>query len=145
MKRLSHRQNIKKNIGIDRYIKVKKLLFLRSIMVMPEDAICKRILYLRAEEYRNDPIRGARNEYGSPILDIFSVCNEFDMLEMYLRMASNGCHFSKSEWKNMIWKSALRLQDTEHRPANSKVLMYRVIDHPFYLIWWIIIIICIHQ
>ena len=40
-------------------------------MVMPEDAICKRIMYNRATEYHNDPIKSARNEYDSPLLDIF--------------------------------------------------------------------------
>ena len=69
-------------------------------------AICKCIMYNRAEECRNDTIKGARNEYDSPLLDIFKVCDEFGMLDICLRMASNGCHLSKQEWKNIIWEQA---------------------------------------
>ena len=72
---------------------------------MPEDAICKRSMYISAEEYRNDPTKEAWNEYDRPLLDIFNVCDEIDMLDMCLRMVSNGCHLSKSEWKNMIYSA----------------------------------------
>ena len=99
---------------------------------MPEVAICKRIMSLRAEEFRNDPMKGNRNEHGSPLLEIFKVCEEFGMLDICLRMAINGCHLSKTEWKNM------QLQYSECTPENNHTLMYRVIDKPCYLIWWIL-------
>ena len=106
-------------IDIDRYIKVKKATIFRTITVMPEDASCKHIMSLRAEEFHNDPMKGNRNEHGSPLLEIFKVCKEFGMLDICLRMARNGCHLSKTDRKNMIWEKAWQLQDNECTPENN--------------------------
>ena len=42
------------------FIRVKRLLFLRTIITMPENSICKRIPVHKAEEYRKDPFKGSR-------------------------------------------------------------------------------------
>ena len=89
-------------ISIDRFIKVKKLLFLRSIIIMPHDAICKQILVARAAHCNNDVQKRTRIEHSSPIFKILNVCNEFDILEMFLAMIENGSHMSKIEWKEFM-------------------------------------------
>ena len=38
----------------------------------------------------------------------------------------------------MVWEKAWQLQDNECAPENNHTLMYRVIDKPCYLIWWIL-------
>ena len=125
-------------ISIDRYIKVKKLLFLRSILIMTDDAICKRILGHQSSLYSLDPVRFARNESDSPIYDILNVCDEFGILNMCQRMINNGCWLSKSEWKNMIWGIAWQLEDREIDETCQNTFLYRIIERPFFLSWWII-------
>ena len=65
-------------ISIERYVKVKKLLFLRTIMVMTDDAICKQILVHRTREYQIDVPKSNINEYNSPVFDILNTCKDFD-------------------------------------------------------------------
>ena len=105
---------------------------------MPDDAICKRLLNHRAEEYRNDPVKGARNESLSPIFEMLNVSKEFGIFDICLGMAENECHFSKTEWKNKIWDIAWSMEDNDYELHNNRSLLFRIIERPFYLIWWII-------
>ena len=53
-------------------------------------------------------------------------------------MIANGCHLSKVEWEKKIWEIAWRKEDEEYDLHRSNALIFRVLDCPFYLIWWII-------
>ena len=93
-------------ISIDCFIKVKKLLLLRTIMVMAEDAICKRILIHRAHEYGVNSVKCSRNECDSPIYETFNKCKEFGILEKCIEMVDRGCYLSKQDWKKLVWDTA---------------------------------------
>ena len=114
------------------------LIFLRTIITMPENAICKRILMKKAEDYRIDPLKGSRNDCSSPINELLNVSRDFGILDLCLDMIANGCHLSKVEWKKIIWEIALQKEDEEYDLHRSNALLFKVIDRPFYLIWWII-------
>ena len=66
-------------ISMSRFIQVKNLLFLRTILVMPEEAICKQILVLRATDYQHDRVVSARNVHDSPTFKIFNANKEFEI------------------------------------------------------------------
>ena len=89
-------------ISIERYVKVKKLLFLRTIMVMTDDAICKQMLVHRTREYQIDVPKSNINEYNSPVFDILNTCKDFDILDICINMIENGFHFDKQEWKRKV-------------------------------------------
>ena len=125
-------------ISIDRFIKVKKLLFLRTILVMPDDAICKRMLTHKAEIYTEHQVTSARNEFDSPIFEILNVCKEFGIFEKCIEMINGGCYLSKLEWKTMVWDIAWRMEDFEYSLSCPNSFMYRIIDKPYFLTWWII-------
>ena len=59
-------------ISIDRFIKVKTLFFLKSMMVMTDEYMCKQLLVHRAGEYQNYPIIRARKEHDSHIFEILN-------------------------------------------------------------------------
>ena len=125
-------------MDIVQFINVKKMLFLRTIITMPDDAICKRVLVHKATEYRNDPLRGTRNTYNSPINELLNVSREFGILELCLDLIENGCHLSKYEWKKKVWEIAWQKEDEMYDLYRNDALLFRVIDRPFYLIWWVI-------
>ena len=89
-------------LSIDRFIKVKKLLFLRTILVMSDDAICKRMLVHKAAVYTEHQFISSRNEVDSPIFEILNVCKEFGILDKCVDMINGGCYLSKFEWKTMV-------------------------------------------
>ena len=122
-------------MDIVQFINVKKMLFLRTIITMPDDAICKRVLVHKATEYRNDPLRGTRNAYNSPINELLNVSREFGILELCLDLIENGCHLSKYEWKKKVWEIAWQKEDEMYDLHRNDALLFRVIDRPFYLIF----------
>ena len=69
-------------LSLIRYISAKKLLFLRTIIVMNEMAVCKRILVSRAEDFLQDIDKGSRNEFESPIFEMLKTAHEFGILEI---------------------------------------------------------------
>ena len=93
-------------MSIDRFIQVKKLLFLRTMMAMYDDATCKQILISRSNEYQNDPVRCFRNEHNSPVYEILNICKEFGFLDLCMGMVAGGCHFSNEVWRNKVWEIA---------------------------------------
>ena len=50
--------------------------------IVPDDAICKRLLCQSANEYHEDPINRARNEYCNPIIALFNAWKYFDILDI---------------------------------------------------------------
>ena len=61
-------------MSIDRYIQGKKLLFLRTIVKLEDDAICKRLLKERTLEFSQNHEAAKANEYDSPIYDLLNTC-----------------------------------------------------------------------
>ena len=125
-------------ISIDRFIKVKKLLFLRSILVMPDDAICKRLLVHKAAVYNEHQYISSRNESDRPIFEILNVCMEFRIFEKCFNMINGGCYLSKYEWKTMVWDIAWQMEDNTYNLSCPNTFMFRIIDKPYFLTWWII-------
>ena len=84
-------------ISIGRSITVKKLLFLRTILVMTDDSICKHLLIHRAAVYSADSVKYSRNESDNAIFEISNVCEEFEILEICQAMNNNRSYLSKTE------------------------------------------------
>ena len=64
---------------------------------------------------------------------------DFGILNLCLDMIDNGgCHLSKPEWKKKIWGIAWQKEDEWYELQRSNAMLFRVLDRPFYLIWWII-------
>ena len=91
-------------ISIDRYIQVKKLLFLRTITVMDENSVCKRILQARANEYGMNMVKSRINENSSPVFDLLNNCADAGMIDICMNMIMNGHIYSKELWKRMVWE-----------------------------------------
>ena len=125
-------------IDILKFIKVKKLLFLRTILVMPDDSICRQILKTRKEAYVNNPNNGINNVHSSPTFELLNTCSEFDILDMCYTMIENGCHLSKSEWSKYIRSIAWRKEDEEYSVTNKDSILYQVTEKPRCITWWAI-------
>ena len=88
-------------MNILNFIKTRKLIFLRTIVVMQEYMPLRKILIERVREYgSNDP-----NVTESPIVQILPYCEEFGLLENVQNMCGGNVP-SKTEWKRLIWEKA---------------------------------------
>ena len=129
-------------MSIHRVIQVKKLMFLRTILVMEDNDICKRILVHRAEEFCNNIEIGRRNEFCSPIFDILSTSIQVDLFDIYMRMVRTGCTFSKAEWRKKVWEKVWLKEDEDcsllYKQPHQNYLLFEITEKPYYLIWWIL-------
>ena len=125
-------------INIIRLIKVKKMLFLRTIFLMNEINPIRQVLIQKTEANigANFPID---NTQDSPIIDLLNVSYEYGMLDK-VRQFARGAIFSKEVWKKVIWAAAwqIEMDEWEHKTHNSNThsLLGMVMEGPAYNIWW---------
>ena len=127
-------------IRLEIFIYVKKMLFIRTIAVMCENSIYRRIFMHRYLEYeRNMELRN-ENRLQSPTFDILRISNIFGLYNEVGRMLHGTVLYSKKQWKDMVWEKAwyLENQDWHFRTNlfNSTKYISATIDSVKTLIWW---------
>ena len=129
-------------VSLEKVVYVKKLLFLRSICVMKDDATCKRILNNRTTAYNEDRVKARLNENNSPVFEIYNIAERVNLNDKCLNMVVNGHMYGKKEWSRIVWKSIWNLEDEEVQLYKNQLatekLLFQVIERPYYLTWWII-------
>ena len=125
-------------ISIERFIQVNKMLFLRTLMVMPDESIVKQVLVDRVNMYQNDTERYTRNEINSLVFELLNTCKMFGNFYICVAVINGGCYFSKDEWKKKIWEIAWVKEDEDYKFTCQTTFMYKVIDKPYFLIWGIL-------
>ena len=85
-------------LSIDKFIQVKKLLFLRTMSILDESAICKKILTVGTQKYIDDVAKCKINAYNSPIFDMLKVAESVGLLGECINMIMNGHFYSKEGW-----------------------------------------------
>ena len=129
-------------LSIDRYIQGKKLMFLRTILELEDDAICKRLLYERSLEYANQRAKASTNEHDSPIYDLLNTSADIGLYEVCMNMIRNEHHYTKQEWKVIVWEKIWKMEDKDcnrmYIDGRDTPMLFKVLSKPYYLIWWII-------
>ena len=116
-------------VSLEKVVYAKKLLFLRSICVMKDDATCKRILLNRTNVYNDDRNKGRLNACNSPIFEIFNIAERINLTDKCLNMVVNG---HMESWSRIVWEGIWNLKDEEiqlykNQQATEK-LLYQVIE-----------------
>ena len=129
-------------MSLDRVIQVKKLLFLRTIMVLNDDDRCKRILVNRANELCENLNVKKRNEFSSPIFDILNTSIQVELFDSCMRMIRFGCLYSKAEWRKIVWEKVWCKEDEDclrmYKQPHQNHLLFEITGKPYYLVWWIL-------
>ena len=82
-------------MSLDRVIQVKKLMFFRTVVIMDDDDVCKRICTTRSRDFVNNLDVGRRNECGSPIFDLLNVSILVGVYDLCMQMIANGHFYTK--------------------------------------------------
>ena len=100
-------------LRLETFIYAKNMLFIRTVLIMPDDMLHKTVFLTRLHDFENDKHRACENKYYSPIFDLLRVSMMFRMYDMVKRMA-NGTHvYSKLSWKNIVWTNAWKIDKEE--------------------------------
>ena len=129
-------------LSLDRYIQGKKMMFLRSILVLDDDAICKRILIRRSLEFAQNTTVASLNRNNSPIFEIMKTSMEMGMFDICMNMIHRAHFYTKAQWKKLVWKAVWDKEDEDcnilYKQNREVPMLFNVIDKTYYLIWWII-------
>ena len=122
-------------MSVTNIIKARKLIFLRTILVMKEFMPIRLILIERIRDF----VDGDDNLYDSPVKQALQITNEFGLWDVIGDMV-DGNLLSKSQWKKIVWERAWA---KEKEVWNEEFLNNRHLDlvklvmpHPGYSIWW---------
>ena len=122
-------------MGMLNIIKARKIIFIRTIMVMEDYMPLRRIAIERLAEFEPD---GA-NEYDSPLVQIFQYCDEFGLLDE-VRQMGNGALRSKTSWKKLVWDISWQKENEQisnlMRENRNMDLIHMVSPTIRYSIWW---------
>ena len=89
---------------LERVIQVRKLMFIRSILVMEDGSVPKTVFCERAKFYFDNVRFCSRNDQCSPVFDMLNVCSIFGFLEIVKDMVTNEHYYPKVTWREMVWK-----------------------------------------
>ena len=125
------------------YVKVKKLIFVRSILKMDPENVILKIFRLRLNKFCNDIENRRTNPYRSPIFDILNVALVFGVLGTIKEMSDGKIPIvSKYAWSQLIWERAWKLDDANWHASNTVLrendLLKKTIGNSRYLSWWAI-------
>ena len=92
-------------LRLERFIEVKKLLFLRSISCIDDGAI-HTILTRCIENFLANPELRQENTFLSPVYDLLNTAITFGYFNEVRNMVQQGHYWSKQTWRDMIWAKA---------------------------------------
>ena len=96
---------------IERFIQVKKMLFIRTILKMDDKPIIRNIFIAQFKVFANDIDKHTKKQFMSPVFDMMSVSIIFDFLPIINDAVLTGVVPSKKVWANLVWSRAWRLED----------------------------------
>ena len=128
---------------LERVIQIKKLMFIRSILVMEDHAVAKKIFCERANFYFRNILDGRANIHSSIVFDLLNVCDIFDLLEEVKNLIQRQHFYPKPVWKEMVWKRGWTLEDVhwqiEKQLFKNLELLKEISVDCRYLNWWMML------
>ena len=126
-------------VRLERYIQVKKMLFIRSILTMEEGSVAKTIFSERVKQL-NQAGTPLKDEEYSIVSNLMNVVSVFNLSREVLNMIERGHVYEKATWKKIIWDRAWSLEDTfwrvECNLQRNLDLISVINPSPRYLTWW---------
>ena len=129
-------------LSIDRFIQVKKLLFVRTMTILDDNVVCKKILIIGTNKFINDVEKSRMNANNSPVFDILKVAESVGILRECLNMILNGHIYPKEEWRRIVWSAIWKCEDEDYlliyKNPKPDTLLFKIVENAYYLVWWYI-------
>ena len=127
-------------VCIERYVKVRKLLFMYSIFILDDDSAYKIAFLERARFFFDYNNQCNDNQFCSTTFDLLLTAQNFGILETIEDMVLTGRYVSKQCWKRIIWSRAWDLERIfwaiQIRSHESLMIIECLCLTPRYLVWW---------
>ena len=127
-------------IRLEFFIYVKKLLFIRSVSILNNESIYKRVFTQCMADYNNNIDACRINEFKSPTFYMLRVAEIFGLYDKVVEMIQGTKFYDKKQWKDMIWSRAWNIENNDWRIRailfkNTKLLS-ATMSTVKQMIWW---------
>ena len=99
-------------IRLERFIQLKKLLSIRSIIAMGGEDVVKIMFMERFQAIKNSGGTDVDSFDDSIVFDLLGTASMFNLSEEVLDMVERGHIYDKVAWKKIVWAQAWSLEDT---------------------------------
>ena len=127
-------------IHLEILILIRKVIFVRSIMVMGENETTRKVLIDRANKFCSDPEVTSRNSHKSPVFEILIAALRLNMFNEVMNHILGKRVWSKKAWKDFTWKKGWELNDARNDvklPHHKELdMIHCVSDKISYSVWW---------
>ena len=125
---------------LERFVQVKKLLFIRSIMALDDQVLSKRIFCQRARVLFARVQNQDESSESSVVADLLKTAEFFYLYDDVRGMVERDHHFSKNGRKVRVWARGCELEDVywqvQLRVCKNLDLISRTSQNCRYLTWW---------
>ena len=127
-------------IRLEVFIYIKKLLFVRTITMLDNTSLYKRIFMARYEVFDQNREYGVENRLQSVTFDILRIADLFGLYEDIGHMLYGTKMYSKKQWRDIVWKKA---RDIDNQDWYYRTIFFKSTEHlgaimdtikP--LVWW---------
>ena len=127
-------------VRVERYIEIKKLLFLHSVLSRDLNDITKIIFIERAKKYFDNMEICSVNSCRSTVYDLLNTASTFGIINDVREMVYRNLEWSRAHWRTKLWKRAWELEDVywclKSRCHKSLDLLSQICTTTRYAIWW---------
>ena len=127
-------------VRLERYVEIKKLLFVHSVLSRGDDDTTKIVFVQRAKKYFDNTELCSVNPHRSTVYDLLNTVCMFGFNNEIRNMVYRGHILSRAHWKEIIWKRAWELEDVfwcvKTRCHRSLDLLSEICTTARYIIWW---------
>ena len=125
---------------IENFIYAKKVLFIRTMCVMDDDCIYRKVLEERSRVFNTDVAKCSENGAHSPIFDMLKAAILYGLYQEVMYMINMGCQYSKAAWSRKVWDRAWDIEKNDRMYAQNFFVTGRLLNEIMagtdYLIWW---------
>ena len=125
---------------VERFIEIKKLLFIHSILSRDNGDTTKTIFVERAKKYFDNVEVCSMNSFRSSVYDLLNTADTFGIINDIRNMVYRNVEWGRAHWREKLWKRAWELEDVywcvKSRCHRSLELLSEICTTTRYVIWW---------
>ena len=125
---------------IERFIEIKKLLFVQTIMSLPDGDSTKTVFIQRAKRYSNNVDECSLNVNRSAVYDLLNTAVTFGYVNDIKNMIYQNHIWNRTHWREKLWRRAWELEDMygclKSRCYKSLNMLVNICTNTSYVIWW---------
>ena len=97
----------------ENFVYAKKLVSLRTLVIMQDESVYKQVLLLRTRQFCNNIEVIVANQHESPVFDMLRVALMYGIFEEVINMVIKKHYFSKNDWKKLVWPRPWIIEDED--------------------------------